>query len=315
VVLAGLSSSLGLPIGPTAALYLLAASRDERRPWTRRASLAVLGLFAGYVGVTAIAQGRFPAGEVFHTALAWAVAWFAGDRARLRREQIAELRQRALHAEREAEAERLLAAAEERTRIARDLHDSAGHAINVIVVRAGAARLRHDDDPERFRSALASIEEMARQIAADIDQIVGALRDRRDPESLVDAPPGLASLETLVAQAESTGLDVTIDTAGVPQALGVAVDQAAYRILQEALTNAARHGAGTARVALAFGHMALELTVSNPTGPESAARANGGHGLIGMRERATLVGGTFHEEHSDGLFRVRAHLSYGAHRP
>jgi len=314
VVLAGLSSSLGLPLGPTAALYLLAASRDGRRPWTPLTSLVVLGLFAGYLGVTAIAQGRFPASEVFHTALAWAVAWFAGDRTRLLREQIAELRQRARHAEREAEAERLLAAAEERTRIARDLHDSAGHAINVIVVRAGAARLRHDDDPQRFRAALATIEEMARQIAADIDQIVGALRDRRDSEGAVDAPAGLASLDTLVAQVESTGLQVTVETAGVPHTLCVAVDQAAYRILQEALTNAARHGAGTASVALAFGEAALDLIVSNPAGPDGATRADGGHGLIGMRERATLVGGSFHEEHADGVFRIRAQLSYGAHR-
>ncbi|MFC7106656.1 sensor histidine kinase [Nonomuraea rubra] len=122
------------------------------------------------------------------TPITWAVAWFAGERTRLRREQIAELQERAMRAEREAEQERLLAAAEERTRIARDLHDSAGHAISVIAVRAGAARLRHHQDPDRSLRALEAIEELARQTAGEIDQIVGTLRGHG--EAADEAPPG-----------------------------------------------------------------------------------------------------------------------------
>ncbi|MGI8595121.1 MAG: sensor histidine kinase [Solirubrobacteraceae bacterium] len=184
----------------------------------------------------------------------------------------------------------------------------------MIVVRAGAARMRHDENPQRSRAALETIEEIARQTAAEIDQIVGTLRDRRSPNGIVDAPPGLASLDTLVAHHAAAGLDVTIGTAGAPRALSGAVDQAAYRIIQEALTNASRHGAGTASIELAFGETALELTVANPVLPNGATRRNGGHGLIGMRERATLVGGSFHEERANGAFRVRAHLSYGGQR-
>jgi len=314
-LLAGLGSSLGVPLGATAALYLLAASRDEHSPWTRSTTLAVVGLFVAYLGAAAYAQDGFPGSELFHTTLAWAVAWFAGDRSRLQREHIAELNDRARRAEREGERERELATAEERARIARDLHDSAGHAINVIAVRAGAARMRHDEDPERSRAALETIEEVARQTAADIDQIVGALREEDRPDGTVDAPPGLASLETLVAQHAATGLDVTVGAAGARRPLSVAVDQAAYRILQEALTNASRHGAGTATVELAFGEQALDLTVANPELRNGASRPDGGHGLVGMRERATLVGGSLREERADGVFRVRARLSYGGRCP
>ncbi|MDQ3669290.1 MAG: histidine kinase, partial [Actinomycetota bacterium] len=296
-------------------LYLLAVSRDERRPWTQHTSLGVIGFLVGYLSATGAAQDGVPGTTLSHTTLAWAAAWFAGERTRLRRAHIVELEHRALRAEREAEREGRLAAAEERARIARDLHDSAGHAINVIVVRAGTARMRHDEAPERSRAALETIEEIARQTAAEIDQIVGALRDRRWSIGTVDAPPGLASLDTLVAHHAATGLDVTVSTAGGRRVLGGAVDQAAYRILQEALTNAARHGAGTARVELEFAETALELAVANPVLPNGAPRPNGGHGLIGMRERATLVGGSFHEERANGTFRVRARLSYGGHRP
>ena len=194
-------------------------------------------------------------------------------------------------------------------RIARDLHDAAGHAINVIAVRAGTARLRRD--PERSQAALEAIEELARKTVAEIDQLVGTLRERGSENGAVEAPPGLASLDTLVARHAAAGLDVSVATAGEPQRLESAVDQAAYRILQEALTNAARHGTGAARVELAFGVAALELTISNPAGRERGPRANGGHGLIGMRERATLLGGSLDVERANGSFSVRACLPYG----
>ena len=311
---AGLGYSLGVALGPTAALFLLAASRDEASPWSRGATAATIALFVAYLAMTAAADGKFPGSELLHTSLAWAVAWFAGERARLRHEHIAELAERAVSAEREAEGERLLAAAEERARIARDLHDSAGHAISVIAVRAGTARLRHDEDPERSRVALEAIERVARQTVAEIDEIVGTLRDGGSPRGVVEAPPGLASLDTLVERHAAAGLDVIIGTAGAPRRLGGPVDQAAYRILQEALTNAARHGTGSARVELAFGEAGLELTVANPVLAAGRARSSGGHGLVGMRERATLLGGSLDAEHVDGAFRLRAQLPYGGQR-
>jgi signal transduction histidine kinase len=120
VLLAALGYRIDLLLGPTAALYLLAASRGPQAPWTRRTTATVVGLQVAYLGAAAAAQGTFPTSELFHTGLAWAAAWFAGERTRLRREQVTELRDRALRAEREAERERLLAVAEERARIARD---------------------------------------------------------------------------------------------------------------------------------------------------------------------------------------------------
>jgi signal transduction histidine kinase len=225
------------------------------------------------------------------------------------------LGERARRAEREAERDRLLAATTERARIARDLHDSAGHAISVIAVRAGAARLRHHQDPERSLAALEAVEELARQTAAELDQLVGTLRGGGSANGVVEAPPGLASLDTLIAHQQAAGLEVTFHTAGVPRPLGVAADQAAYRILQEALTNAARHGTGSARIQLAFGQAALELTVTNPVAAGGGSRSGGGHGLLGMRERATLLGGSLDAGRADGAFRLRARIPYQGQRP
>ncbi len=314
-LLAGLGYRIDLLLGPTAALYLLAASRrDQEAPWTGRTTVTVAGLFLAYLGASGAAQGAFPGSELLHTGLAWSVAWFAGERTRLRREHIAELSERAQRTEREAERERLLAAAEERTRIARDLHDSAGHAISVIAVRAGAARLRHGRNPEGSLRALEAIEELARKTAEEIELIVGTLREGGPEQGVVEAPPGLASLDSLIAHHAAAGLKVTLETTGTPRPLGGSADQVAYRILQEALTNAARHGRGSARIDLAFGDAAVELTVTNPVGAGGSPRPRGGHGLIGMRERATLLDSTLDAERSNGVFRVRVRIPYGGHR-
>jgi signal transduction histidine kinase len=306
-LLVGLGYTLWIPLGASVALFLLAASRDEDDPWTRRTTALVLVVFGAYLVAAGVADDGVPGAELLHGGLAFAVAWFAGERTRLRREHIAELKDRAARAEREADRERRLAVAEERARIARDLHDAAGHAINVITVRAGAARTRND--PERSQAALEVIEELARQTAAEIDAIVGTLRDRSAANGT--APLGLASLDTLIAGHAATGLDVSITRRGTPRPLDGPTDQAAYRILQEALTNAARHGTGPARIELAFADTALELTVSNRAPRENTVSSNGGHGLSGMRERAGLLGGSFEAGRANGDFQVRARLPYG----
>lgn len=300
----------GPPLGPTIALYLLAASRDERRPWNRNTTLAVVGVFLAHVAASGIGHHTFPIHAVLTGTVAWTAAWFAGERTRLRRERIAELEARAERAERDAERERRLAAAEERAHLARDLHDSAGHAINVIAVQAGAARLLHERDPARSRAALETIEEVARQTVGDIDQIVRGLREGAPAGNGARTPVGLAGLGTLVAQHAGSGLDVSVATSGEPRPLSAAIDAAAFRILQEALTNAARHGTGAADVEVAFGEEALALTVVNPTAPGQPARGQGGHGLTGMRERATLLGGSVDAGPSGEGFRVAARLPY-----
>lgn len=305
----------GPPLGPTVALYLLAASRNAARPWTRRTTALAVGMFCVHIGAFTIGHDKLPLIQVLVGGLVWALAWFAGECTRLRRQEIDELEQRVIRAEREALQDRRLALAEERTRIARDLHDSAAHAINVIAVQAGAARLWHEQDPGRSRAALETIEAVAQRTVAEIDQIVHSLRENAASTDRVEPPPGLAALESLVAQHDAADLTVTIATVGVRRPLAPGVDRAAYRILQEALTNSARHGADGAHVELSFGERELEVTVSNAVRDDVQARAgNGGHGLVGMRERATLLGGDVEAGRVNGDFRVHARLPYGEGR-
>jgi signal transduction histidine kinase len=301
-----LGYGLGPPVGFAVALYTVADERDEGHVALRRALLAVSAVVLLVPHL--VREGFAP--EVFLGAGVWAAAWFAGDRTRLRRERIAELEERARNAEREAERERRLAAAEERMRIARDLHDSAGHAISVILVQAGAARVLQERDPAAARVALETVEEVARDTLDEIDQLVRALRDDLPPGE-VEPPPGLAALDALAERSRASGLDVTVTVEGSRRALSPAVDQAAYRILQEALTNAAWHGSGSADVAIEFAPSSLEIAVTNPAAPDAPARDGGGHGIVGMRERAQLLGGTLEAGADNGAFRLRARLPYG----
>ncbi len=302
----GFRYGLGPPIAFAIALYTVAEQRETEHSRLRTAALAgsIVVLLAPHL----VRDGFAP--ELLLGAVVWLAAWFAGDRSRLRRERIAELEERARRAEREAERERRLAAAEERMRIARDLHDSAGHAISVILVQAGAARVLQERDPAGARVALETVEEVARDTLGEIDQLVRALRDDLPPGE-VEPPPGLAALDALAERSRASGLDVTVTVEGSRRPLSPAVDQAAYRILQEALTNAAWHGRGSADVAIEFAPSSLEIAVTNPAAPDSPARDGGGHGIVGMRERAQLLGGTLEAGADNGAFRVRARLPYG----
>jgi signal transduction histidine kinase len=303
----------GPPVGPTIALYLLAASRDASHPWTRQITEIVVAMFCVHILAFGLGHDQMPEVQIAFGALVWGLAWFAGERTRLRRQQLSDLQERAVRAEQEAVRERRLAVAEERARIARDLHDSAAHAINVIAVQAGAARLWQEQDPGRSRAALETIEDVAHRTVTEIDQIVHTLRDEQPGARAIEPSPGLAAFDSLIAQHTSAGLPVTFATTGEPRPLGAAVDRAAYRILQEALTNCARHGTGEASVELAFAARALELTIENAVRPDMPLRAslNGGHGLVGMSERAALLGGELEAGRRNGTFHVHARLPYG----
>ena len=277
----------GPPIGATIALFLFAATSAGAKTRT----LALVGaLLAAHIASVGIGESTFPTSAIVFGVLVWTVTWFAGDRVRLRRERV--------------ERGHRLAAAEERTRIARDLHDSVGHAINVILVQAGAARLLHEQDPDRSQAALATIEDVARQTVGEIDALVRTLRE--DGNGSVETHPGLASLDTLVAQHRLAGYAVKVVRDGERRSLPPSTDQAAYRILQEALTNAARHGTGRTDVRLRYGAEELELTVRNRIAGKPTPKD--GHGLIGMRERAQLLGGSLSAGAAGGSFTVDAVL-------
>ena len=297
-----------LGLWPALAVYSLAAHAHDVRA-ARVGGIVAAASFAVLGGVAAVVD---PDPGILAGAVAWAGAWVAGDVTRQRRERLDALRERAERAERESERERRLAAAEERTRIARELHDSAGHAMNVILVQAGAARLLHDRDAERSKEALGTIEDVARETLGEIDHLVRRLRDDGGGEELAPLP-GMSDIDDLVERHRASGLRVTLRREGGGRVVGSAVDRAAYRIVQEALTNAARHGDGVADVLLSFGEDALEIGVANPVSGNGSGESDG-HGLAGMRERAALLSGRLEAGGKDGVFRVHAVLPYDAGR-
>jgi signal transduction histidine kinase len=308
----GLGYALGPPFGPTIALFYVAT--DERtRARILETAIVVVGLFAVHIGATAAAHGGFPTSSILFGILVWGGAWVLGDQLQQRRRRRADFEDRIRRAKRDTERERRLAAAEERTRIARDLHDSAAHAVNVILVQAGAARLLQQRDPEATRRALTTIEEVARETIGEIDLLVHGLRENgagEEPPAVVEPPTGLAALETLAERYRAGGLDIVLHTAGRPRPLSRGLDQAAYRILQESLTNAARHGVGAAEVGIRYGESELELTIFNPVSPADGEVAASGHGILGMRERAALLGGDLEAGRDGFSFRVHARLPY-----
>jgi signal transduction histidine kinase len=304
----GYPGELGL--WPAIAVYSLAAHAETQRA-ARVGGMLALGTFAVLATIAAFVD---PDPGILGGAVAWTGAWLAGDLTRQRRERIAALEERAERAEREAERERRLAAAEERTRIARELHDSAGHAMNVILVQAGAARLLAERDRRTSREALETIEEVARATLGEIDRLVHALREDSPSEGSLAPLPGIADIDDLAERHRASGLAVTLRREGAARHLDTGVDRAAYRIVQESLTNAARHGDGAAEVVLRYGADALDIAVSNPVEGNGTPAVGEGHGIAGMSERAELLGGDFGAQLSGGEFRVRAVLPYEAAR-
>ncbi len=302
-------------LGPAVALFTLAREAGRKVPSRLAVALAV-GCFGAVAVALMAAYDDFLAPEIGFTGLVWIAIWFAGRGSRLKHEHITSLEDRAERAEKEAERERMLAAAEERTRIARDLHDSAGHAINVILVEAGAARLLRERDPDRAEQALETIEVVAREQIGEIDRLVHALRADDDADRAIedcelpgDTPKGPAAGDALFERMRASGLDLEVEWEGERRVLGPRVGRASYRILQEALTNALRHGTGSATVVVRHLQQEVEFTIENPI-------ANGGEpgperfGLTGMRERVGLLGGDLEVVADDGRFRVRALLPY-----
>ena len=217
--------------------------------------------------------------------------------------------------EREREQRERAAVAEERRRIARDLHDVVAHGVGVMTVQAGAARLLLEEDPERARAPLLAVEETGRQALGELRRLLGILR-ADEPATALRPQPGLADLEDLLAQARGAGLPAELVVEGTPATLPAGVDLAAYRIVQEGLTNTRKHaGPARAQVAVRYASDALELRDQRRR-TRGRHDGGGGHGLVGMRERVALYGGQLEAgPRPEGGFSVRARLPLEAARP
>jgi signal transduction histidine kinase len=238
-------------------------------------------------------------------ALSWATGFILSRRTAHARE-LAERAER-LEQARAAEAER--AVDEERARIARELHDVVGHSVSVMTVQASAVRRLLRDDQVKEREALLVVEETGRQALAEMRVMVGVLR--RPEESPTLAPqPSLDSLDGLVAQMREAGLPVTLRFEGEPRALPPGLDLTAYRLVQEGLTNALKHAkASSAEVVVTYGDDELELEVTDDGRGGATRSDDGGHGLVGMRERVAVYGGELDSgPRADGGYRLHVRL-------
>jgi signal transduction histidine kinase len=240
---------------------------------------------------------------------AWSIAVVAvGDATRSRRAYIDSIEERARRAEETREEEARRRVAEERLRIARELHDVVAHHIAVINVQAGAAAHVLESRPEAVGPALAHIRRAADTVMQELGSVVGVLRSPEDGgEASTEPTRGLARLAELLDSFAAAGLQVEYRQTGDARALPAVVDLAAYRIVQESLTNAQRYGTGRAQVTIAYAPDAVRIDVDNAIG--KGAKASGsGYGLVGMRERAAAAGGTVTAGAADGRFAVHAEL-------
>lgn len=300
LALAALAYGVHAPVAPAVALYAFAVSPRRGRSWP-----VLAAAIAGWVALVLVevAVTPYATADYLLPGLVWAGAWLIGDRRRVLRARVADQRDR-------ARREHELVVFEERARIARELHDSAGHALNTILVQAGAARVLRERDSARSAQAVATIEDLARETIEEIDRIVGLLREDREMDR--SPLPGIDEIPALVQRQRAGGLDVQLTIDGASNRPPPApVSRAVYRIAQESLTNASRHGAGAAAIAIRLGPDALTLSVANPVTDRVDPRAGGGRGIAGMRERAKLLGGSLQAGRNGSRFELQAQLPYG----
>jgi signal transduction histidine kinase len=267
---------------------------------------AILGLGAGYFGFLWLPYllDREPApslGGILGLA-AWLLVLFsAAEFVRVRRERV-------LEAARIREEQARRRASEERLRMARELHDALGHHISLINVRAGVALHLNEELPEQARSALDAIRQASKEALSELRSVLDILR-QSDEQTTWSPTPTLAGLDNLVSRASAAGLTVRTETVGEVRPLPFGVDMAAFRIVQEALTNVARHaGPAMATIQIAYGHRDLTVQVDDD-GRAQQGNSGSGKGILGMRERAAALSGELEAgPRPGGGFRVRARL-------
>jgi signal transduction histidine kinase len=277
--------------------------------------LAAATVLIGVVlGVAAAAQLRLPVGEYMGAVVGVVAPAAVGVLVRRQRLQNRRLEELTLHLERDRNRREQAAVVDERVRIARELHDLVSHALTVVAVHADAAEAALERNPELTKVSLSTIRGSAHEALTEMRRLLGVLRTRPDdggPDGADLEPlPGLAQLPALVERARSSGVGVDVTVEGSPVPLPHSLDLAAYRILQETLTNAIKHAAGApASISLRWRPDALEIEVRDDGPGASAPPSPDAQGLVGMRERVRIHGGTFEAGTADGGgFAVRAVL-------
>ncbi|MER6067687.1 histidine kinase [Streptomyces sp. NPDC001817] len=290
------------------ALYTVAATTDRTTTW--RVGLLTMTVLTA----AAMLGGPLPwyAQENLGV-LAWTgIGATAGDAVRSRRAVVQAIRERAERAERTREEEARRRVAEERLRIARDLHDVVAHHIALVNVQAGVAAHVMDKRPDQAKEALAHVREASRSALEELRATVGLLRQSGDPAAPTEPAPGLSRLDELADTFRHAGLPVEVARADQGTELPAAVDLAAYRIIQEALTNAQKHAGADAKAEVSVVRVGTDIEVTvldDGAGAAGVPGAGGGHGLLGMRERVTALGGTLTTgPRYGGGFRVHAIL-------
>lgn len=302
-------------LAPLMVLYLVALRSDRRSTVLAWASTVAVLAPASALGSQSSVRWEDTLSVLPWTGVVAAV----GNGLRNRRAYLAAAEERAVRAERGLEEEALRRVAEERVRIARELHDVVAHHIAVVSVQAGTAQHLLAIDPAAAADALGHVRRSAGAVLEELGNILSVLRQPGEPEGGTAPAPGLARLDALVGSFTAAGLAVDWSLRGQPRELPATVDLVAYRVLEEALTNALKHGTGTAHLDVEYEPSSLRLRVVNSTPvpvaagsrprPAAGAAPGSGHGLLGMRERAAAVGGTISAAPGPGdTFRVQADL-------
>jgi signal transduction histidine kinase len=302
-------------LAPAVALYSLALTRGR----IEQLLAAVAAVVAVVVADVFHARSISVLQTLAHAALV-AIPLLAAETLRTRRSYVSLLLERLELAERAREQEGQRRADQERLRIARDLHDIVAHTLTTITVQAGTAAQLIDSNPGHARAALETIEDASRDAIAELRAMLGVLREGDHPDALRSPAPGVQNVAELVARSRNAGLEIRLEVIGErPRQLAHSVSLAAYRIVQESLTNAHRHAAGAAvTVRLAFEPSELAVAVESGAGTSRNGSMNGepaGVGIAGMTERAEAVGGTLCATPLASGFRVEATLPYARLRP
>jgi signal transduction histidine kinase len=297
-------------LGPAMPVAVYSVAAYGRR-WVSLAGLVVaeLGLAAVWLTPAMLERSTF----LFFMgviAVAWVLGHFVGDR----QVYAAQLEERTAELEQAREELARRAVVEERLRLARELHDVVAHAMSVIAVQSGVGTHVADSQPEEVGKALAAIEVTSRGALEELRRLLGVLRQDSEVQASLTPVPGLANLDSLLAEVSKAGLAVRLRVEGTPLQLPAGVDLSAYRIVQEALTNVVKH-AGPAHAQVTIGYRDQEVTVEviddgrGAVPPAGDGRVGTGHGLIGMRERVAAFGGDLQVgPRPGGGFRVAARL-------